>query len=242
MSFCQGTWQFMAGDLVQQFNIWHTFTHNLESFFWVLLWIVLTWVPTYYTDAVCSSFIHGMMSLKVCSGSGGSTKMNFLVSLCMLEERVEDFRLPNNPSLHTLLVEMKCTVADQYLSLPSKKKSTPKPESVKKIDAVSIALKCDSVIESDKSCKALHVATNDFETMNCSMTMTLGLLKDHHVVVELFSMALLALWPTNDKAECKPILLTSSAIEASCSGSKRSWSTIEIQLTGGGHPANHQQA
>ncbi len=220
MSFCQGTWQFMAGDLIQQFNIWHTFAHDLESFFWVLLWIVLTQVPTYYTDAVCSSFIHGMMSPKVCSGSGGSAKTNFLVSSCMLEERVEDFCLPNNPSLHALLVEIKCTVADWYLSLPSKKESTPKPESVKKIDTISIALKCDGITESDESHKALHVAANDFETMNCSMM--LGLLKDYHVVVELFSMALLALWPTNDKAECKPILLPSSAIEASHSGSKRS--------------------
>ncbi len=220
MSFCQGTWQFMARDLVQQFNIQHTFAHDLESFFWVLLWIVLTQVPTYYTDAVCSSFIHGMMSPKVCSGSRGSVKMNFLVSSCMLEERVEDFCLPNNPSLHALLVEMKCTVADWYLSLPSKKESTPKPESVKKIDTISIALKRDGITESDKSHKALHVAANDFETMNRSMM--LGLLKDYHVVVELFGMALLALWPTNDKAECKPILLPLSAIEASHSGSKRS--------------------
>src|SRR5258708_35839923 len=121
MSFCQGTWQFMAGDLVQQFNIRHTFTHDLESFFWVLLWIVLTWVPTYYTDAVRSGFIHGTMSPKVCSDSGGSTKTNFLVSSRMLEEREEDFRLPNNPSLCTLLVEMKHTLADWYLSLPAKK-------------------------------------------------------------------------------------------------------------------------
>src|SRR5258708_986047 len=205
MSFCQGTWQFMARDLVQQFNIQHTFAHDLESFFWVLLWIVLTWVPTYYTDAVCSGFIHRTMSPKVCSGSGGSTKMNFLVSSYMLEERVEDFRLPNNPSLHALLVEMKHTVADQYLSLLSKKESTPEPKSIKKINAISITLKHDSVTESDESCKALCVAANDFETMNHSMTMTLGLLKDHHVVVELFGTALLAPWPTNDKAEHKPI-------------------------------------
>ena len=151
MSFHQGTWQFMAGDLVQQFNIRHTFAHDLESFFWVLLWIVLTQVPTYYTDAVRSGFIHRTMSPKVCSDSGGSTKMNFLVSSRMLEERVEDFHLPNNPSLHALLVEMKCTVANWYLSLPSKKESTPEPKSVKKINAISIALKHDSIIESDES-------------------------------------------------------------------------------------------
>ena len=232
----------MARDLVQQFNIQHTFAHDLESFFWVLLWIVLTWVPTYYTDAVRSGFIHGMMSPKVCSDSGGSTKTNFLVLSCMLEERVEDFCLPNNPSLCTLLVEIKHTVADWYLSLPSKKESTPEPESVKKIDAISITLKCDGVTESDESRKALHVAANDFETMNRSMTMTLGLLKDHHVVVKLFGTALLAPWPTNDKAEHKPILLPLSAIKASHSGSKRSWSTIEIQLTGSDQPSSKWQA
>ncbi len=242
MSFHQGTWQFMAGDLIQQFNIWHTFAHDLESFFWVILWIVLTQVQTYYTDAVCSSFIHRTMSPKVCSGSGGSMKMNFLVSSHMLEERVEDFCLPNNPSLCALLVEMKHTVTDRYLSLPSKKESTPKPESIKKIDAISIILKCNSITESDESRKALHVTANDFKTMNCSMTMTLGLLKDYHVVVELFSMALLALWPTNDKAEHKPILLPLSAIKASHSGSKRSWSTIEIQLTCSNQPSSKRQA
>src|SRR5258708_29955687 len=153
----------------------------------------------------------------------------------MLEERVEDFHPPNNPSLCALLVEMKHTVANWYLSLPSKKESTPKPESVKKINAISIALKHDDVTESDESCKALHVAANDFKTINCSMT--LGLLKDHHVVVKLFSLALLALWPTNAKPEHKPILLPSSAIEASCYGSKRSQSTIEIQLAGSDQPS-----
>src|SRR5258708_26089743 len=242
MSFRQGTWQFMAIELVQPFNIRHTFAHDLESFFWVLLWIVLRRVPTYYTDAVCSGFFYGTMSPKVCSDSGGSMKMNFLVSSRMLEERVEDFRLPNNPSLCTLLVEMKHTVADWYLSLPSKKESTPEPESIKKIDAISITLKYDGVTESDESCKALRVTANDFETMNRSMTMTLGLLKDHHVVVELFGMALLAPWPTNDKAEHKPILLPLSAIEARCSGSKRAWCTIEIQLAGGDNPSSKQQA
>ena len=168
-------------------------------------------------------------------------KTNFLVSSCMLE-RVEDFCLPNNPSLHALLVEMKRTVANWYLSLPSKKESTPEPKSIKKIDAISIALKRDGVTESDKSRKALHVAPNNFETMNHSMTMMLGLLKDHHVVVELFGTALLAPWPTNDKAEHKPILLPSSAIEASHSGSKRLQSTIEIQLTGGDQLSSKWQA
>lgn len=230
----------MAGDLVQRFDIRHTFAHDLESFFWVLLWIILTQVPTHYTDAVRSSFIHGTMSPKVCSDSGGPAKINFLVSPRMLEEMVEDFRLPNNPSLRALLVQMKRTVADRYLSLPSKKESTPEPESIKKIDAVSIALKRDDVTESDESRKALLVAANDPETMN--RLMTLGLLKDHHVVVKLFDAALLAPWPSNDKAERKPILLPSYAIEAGRSSSKRSRSTIETQIAGDGQPSAKRPA
>ena len=78
------------------------------------------------------------MSLKICSDNGGSIKINFLVSPCMLEERIEDFHLPDNPSLCALLVQMKYTVADQYVSLPSKKESSPKPNSVEKINAISI--------------------------------------------------------------------------------------------------------
>ena len=117
----------------------------------------------------------------------------------MLEKRIEDFHLPDNPSLCALLVQMKCTVADQYLSLPFKKKSSPKPNSIKKINAISIALKHDNITESDESCKALCMAVNDSDSMN--RPMTLGLLRDYHVVVKLFKTAFSAPWPSSDKAD-----------------------------------------
>ncbi|KAH9953564.1 kinase-like domain-containing protein, partial [Russula dissimulans] len=34
-----GTWQFLAADLVELSNVKQTYVHDLESFFWVLLWI-----------------------------------------------------------------------------------------------------------------------------------------------------------------------------------------------------------
>ena len=113
------------------------------------------------------------MSPKIVSDSGGSTKTNFLASARMLEKRVENFCLPNNPSLHALLVEMKHTIANWYLSLPSKKESCLEPESIKKIDAVSITLKCDDFTELDESHKALHAAANDSESMNHPMLLGL---------------------------------------------------------------------
>ena len=130
-------------------------------------------------------------------------KINFLVSPHMLEERIEDFCLSDNSSLYALLVQMKCIVADWYLSLPSKKESSPKPDSIKKINAISIALKHDNVTELDKGRKALCVATNNSNSMNHPMM--LGLLRDHHVVVKLFETALSAPWPSSDKAESQLI-------------------------------------
>ena len=180
------------------------------------------------------------MSPKICSDSGGSTKINFLVSPRMLQESIEDFCLPDNPSLCALLVQMKRTVADRYLSLPSKKESSPKPDSVKKINAVSIALKRDDVTESDESRKALRVAANDSDSMN--RPMTLGLLRDHHVVVKLFETALSAPWPSDDRAEPQPIQQLSSAIGSSRSGSKRSRSAIESQLADGDQASSKRQA
>ncbi|KAF8502330.1 hypothetical protein F5888DRAFT_1608322, partial [Russula emetica] len=41
ISFRQGTWQFMAAELIKCPKIRHTFSHDLESFFWVLMWIVV---------------------------------------------------------------------------------------------------------------------------------------------------------------------------------------------------------
>src|SRR5258708_19925508 len=96
MSFYQGTWQFMAGDLIQQFNIWHTFAHDLESFFWVILWIVLTQVQTYYTDALCSSFIHRTSRPKVCSGIGGPLKRTCLGSLHISDTSLHHCLLPTH--------------------------------------------------------------------------------------------------------------------------------------------------
>ncbi|KAI9446708.1 hypothetical protein H4582DRAFT_1804459, partial [Lactarius indigo] len=38
---CTGTWQFMTADLIQESSIPHTFVHDLESTFWVMIWIVI---------------------------------------------------------------------------------------------------------------------------------------------------------------------------------------------------------
>ena len=225
----------MAGDLVQRLNIRHTFAHDLESFFWVLLWIFLTRVPTHYEDAFRSSFIHSTMNPKVCRGSRGPLKRIFLLSSSMLGEEEGVFQFPNNPPLGALLVAMKRTVADRYLDLPSEESI---PESVKKIDPIIAALNRPDGTESDKSRDALRAAASDSQSMNHRKP--LGFLKDHYIVSQLFTSALSNEWPKDDKAEFQCILPLSSEAEAGRSGSKRSRTANEIQLAD--QPSSKRQA
>ncbi|KAF8271223.1 hypothetical protein EI94DRAFT_1497197, partial [Lactarius quietus] len=39
-----GTWQFMTAALIKEANITHTFVHDLESAFWVVLWMALSYM------------------------------------------------------------------------------------------------------------------------------------------------------------------------------------------------------
>jgi hypothetical protein len=55
--FRQVTWEIMAADFVKRSDIPQTLVHDLESFFWVLLWLVLTKVETNWKGGRLSSFI-----------------------------------------------------------------------------------------------------------------------------------------------------------------------------------------
>jgi hypothetical protein len=69
----------MAADLVESSEIPQTLEHDLESFFWVILWIVMTRVPTNWTDEARSILINDTMSPKVYSHTRGPVKKNWLV-------------------------------------------------------------------------------------------------------------------------------------------------------------------
>lgn len=99
-----GTWQFMAADLVERPNTHQTFVHDLESFFLVLLWTVLTEVQTGWTDGHRSSFT-GTINPKIYSDWGGPAKTTFLISSIAVSET--EFQIPKNPTFADLCVD--CT-------------------------------------------------------------------------------------------------------------------------------------
>jgi serine/threonine protein kinase len=211
MSSRQGTWQFMAGDLTADPKIQQTFAHDLESFFWVLLWIVLTRVQNGSEDRIRSSFIHGTMNPRIFKGSGGPNKKLFLTSSLALGEVWDGFSLPENEPLFSLLVELKGTVGKRYL--PSEK-LTVEPD--KKTAALAIA---GRVNQPDSGPNAVGAAASNSE-----------MLGSYEAVTNVFSDALSSEgWPSSDKAEAQIILQSSSSVRASHSGSKRSRSAIETE-------------
>ena len=104
----------MAADLVDNPTIPQTFVHDLESTFWVLLWVVLSYMKTNWNDATRSSALKETMSPRIYHSSNGATggrnKMSFLSSPYSLH----DLKIDNNERLDTLLYAMKYSLGVRY--------------------------------------------------------------------------------------------------------------------------------
>ena len=99
----QGTWQFMAALLVKAPDIPHTPIYDLESAFWVLMWVALTYTQTNWSVGLRSSFIKETMNPRVFMGSRGTNKLSFMESRFSLLT----FAIDNNPQLTRLVRDLK---------------------------------------------------------------------------------------------------------------------------------------
>lgn len=134
----QGTWQFMAGDLVKDPQIPQTTEHDLESAFWVLFWVTLSYLKTNYPPATRSSLLKQTMSPRCFVGVGGVDKVNFMIN----EAQLDDFATPDTPLvakvvryMHNLLgkryrKKSSLTSDDVFADIPAVPISTAVPDSV----------------------------------------------------------------------------------------------------------------
>ncbi|KAF8488032.1 hypothetical protein F5888DRAFT_1755852, partial [Russula emetica] len=195
-----GTWQFMAAELIERPKIRHTFSHDLESFFWVLMWIVVTRVPTTWDESARSIFINGVMNPKVYSNIGSTEKSTWLKAGNPLREK--GFRIRDNPILHELAMELYDSVAGQYRPRPSDQ---------------APPTKLNPYILSGRSLRK----NPEEEDKNYEIGLTF--LKDYDTLLKQFEQALNAEWPSNDKASPQSIARSNASIHFySQSQSKRS--------------------
>ncbi len=97
----------MVADLVQHSNIAHTFVHNLESTFWVIIWVAFSYMSNSWSAADHSSFLNETMSPRVYLTSGGRSKLFFMQS----DDSMWDFHVDGNTVLTNLLVSLKKILA-----------------------------------------------------------------------------------------------------------------------------------
>jgi len=90
----------MAGDLVKDPTTPQTVVHDLESFYWVLLWICLVYMKTSKKIEECSSIVKETMCPRVYAGTSGDAKINYLAR----QAAVGGFDVLGKPRL-TMLVK-----------------------------------------------------------------------------------------------------------------------------------------
>lgn len=192
----------MAADLVESSKIPHKLEHDLESFFWVILWIVMTRVPNNWTDEARASLINNTMSPRVYSHSGGTAKKSWLVA-----EPLNDFQIPHNPTLGSLMTGLLSSVAARHRPPPSN--PIPKIQSKDPYLLVGHQLRPETTADT----------TEHFQK-------GLEFLKDHNVVTQQFEIALREEWPPDDEARPLGIMRPDSVVDYSHSSTKRALSAV----------------
>ncbi|KAI9454523.1 hypothetical protein F5148DRAFT_1288603 [Russula earlei] len=104
-----GTWQFMAADLIENSSIRQTFVHDLESAFWVMLWVTISHLPSSWEASRRSSFLDNIMNPRVCGNSGGPGKA------AMLRNPLGRLKLGFHQHLATLLESLRMVLASRYV-------------------------------------------------------------------------------------------------------------------------------
>ena len=70
----------MAAALVENSETPHTLEHDLESAFWVLIWAIVSYMPTSMGEEECSNFLKDTMSPKVYRKHSGADKRKYLIA------------------------------------------------------------------------------------------------------------------------------------------------------------------
>lgn len=128
MNWNQGTWQFMAADLIADPKISQTFVHDLESAFYVMFWLSLKYLPNSYSPSKRGSVLSSVFNpipvdsplsrmdsptnLGSLHDRGNDSKVNWMAN----SEDVESFKVAGNDPLSGLLLSLKNMLGPRHVS------------------------------------------------------------------------------------------------------------------------------
>ena len=200
----QGTWQFLAAELINDPQINQTFIHDIESAFLILLWVSVCYLESTFNTANRSDFVDTIFNPRVYGSSGGMTKANFMASD---EWSMPSF--PKNGPLTNLLREMKFRLSFRYKKHPTELYHLSNP-------LLSATLQSQDVQGGASESWSLNKRLiQTYESFNEQ-------LKDHNAMIECINNFLTCNgWPDTEPARKMEIALANEVKTALRSSSKR---------------------
>ena len=105
----------MSASLVMNNEAPHTFVDDLESVLYVIIWLALMYSSSSMTVEQRTAFVQGILDPKQYSGTGGTTKADFLKGRTVLQNII----FLDRPLLPGLLLNLATLFAVRYEMLPT---------------------------------------------------------------------------------------------------------------------------
>jgi hypothetical protein len=212
----------MAADLIEKSNIPHTFVYDLESVFWVLIWVVISFMHTEWEGSERLDFLKETMSPRVYGGKGRSTKKNFIMAKRTLP-------VPNVPNVERLHFVLSTFLASRYAQM-EKPIAIPKYAIVLRngIDKNVVMVPNEDSDEDPNEEAPNEAPKEDPQLQARNVEVYKDGLKDHAHIINMFVSALnLPGWPRNVIARPQSKLPSSEDMHYLRASSKRLRSVAE---------------
>jgi hypothetical protein len=197
----QGTWRFMAADLITNSRIDQTFVHDLESAFHVLLYHAICNMNHSLTEGQAANMVHDFLNARRYAENGGYQKFFFM----SLPGAIDNYDCPSNAPFTKLLSDLHDKHLSRYILISGGRPGSINPKVA--VSAIALAqAQPPSFVTPDVYWE------NDFR---------------HDIFIDIIDQALGSDgWPEDDRAIAQRIIRSNSSIARSASSSKRSrtWS------------------
>jgi hypothetical protein len=199
----------MAADLVEDPTICQTFVHDIESAFFLLLWMSIRFVKSNWDKARRSNFINSIFQPQVYGGSGGSTKVMFMQS-----KGLESLEFTTNVPLALLLRAWQKMLSFRHVKPPA-----AHAEEFDVRDAIRQGQRAESaskpVATNESSQKQYQHKLRDHELF-------ISALQNHNAILTVLDTLLRCNgWPDLEPAERQSIILSHVEKQFLRSSSKR---------------------
>lgn len=217
----------MAAELIQHPETPQTFIHDLESAFWVLIWVVVSYMPTNMDAGKRSNFLKDIMSPKVYDkSSSGLEKLSFLRSRAVPT-------VPGVENIGFLLSELIKLFAFRYPVVETTTPPDAKFASVMEaMDAKAADINMDTADDAgnagDKDPNEDPKEESNAKEDKLNAMYRRGL-ENHLGVIGLFDLILSRNgWPQSDKADPQEMVLSRDEKCGMRAGTAKSKSAAEV--------------